>query len=311
MNQYIKHLTMSRILVPLTLVSIYFRLTRTLPKNNGDVEKIKACKRGFLSCCDNEFQIDVKNCGTFNVYHLSPLSSCMGRYCTVGKAKCKPGTSSESGYEPCHKADITFNVKPRIIPHIPATDFNDTERQLTFRCTGNYYSYRTMTFDIKYMIDGIEIPSNTSNLSHNEILTKSKYRLFNVERLSQATAEVINALIFLVKLVNPQVTVFAGESAKIDIVSTVPVACYTIKNRRGNCLLSFEMHDFKEDGNDACNSSETTPASACGLIMNGWNWNSPTSMYVTTLRNLKYQSEYTAIVKLRCTTEPSISYGNI
>lgn len=103
-------------------------------------------------------------------------------------------------------------------------------------------------------------------------------------------------------MVNPQVTVFAGESAKIDIVSTVPVACFTVNNKRHDCHLRFEMHDFKEDGNDACNNSDTTKPSACGLIMDGWNWNRPASMYVTTLRNPKYQTEYTAIVKLRCIT---------
>lgn len=58
------------------------------------------------------------------------------------------------------------------MPHIPATDIEAKDRNLTFRCAGSYYSYRAMTFDIKYMIDGTEIPSNTSNLSYSEILTR-------------------------------------------------------------------------------------------------------------------------------------------
>lgn len=61
---------------------LIFFMIGTLPTTLGDVENVKACKRGFFSCCDSDFQIEVKNCGTFNVYHLSPLTSCFGRYCT-------------------------------------------------------------------------------------------------------------------------------------------------------------------------------------------------------------------------------------
>lgn len=221
------------------------------------------------------------------------------------------------------EADVTFNVKPRINPHIPNTDLYSPQRQLTFRCTGSYNRYSNMIFDIKYMIDGTEIPSNTANLSYSEILTRGALKAsdwtvtgrtlgFKVKCLIRVKKRSPGSIPSLyqesdefyagLKLVNPQVTVFAGESAKIQIVSTVPVACYTRSNVINRCKLSFEMLDFIEVGSDACNRSTTTIPSACGLVMDGWRWNSPTSMYVTTLRNPKYQSDYTAIVKLRCTT---------
>lgn len=63
------------------------------------------------------------------------------------------------------------------------------------------------------------------------------------------------------------------------------------------------MLDFIQEGNSACNRSEATKPSACGLVMDGWNWNRKTSMFVTTLKDQKYQSDYSAIVRLSCKTD--------
>ncbi|CAG2240486.1 unnamed protein product [Mytilus edulis] len=280
-------------------------MTGTLPKKTGDVEKIKACKRGLFSCCDDEFQIDVKIVEhlMFITYHhlqivldgIAQVTLFISRsiFHSLGRAKCKPGTSSESGYEPCRKSSLPFNAKPTIIPKIPTHVSSSRSRQLTFQCSGNYYSYRSLIFDIKYMIDSTEIPANTSNLSYNEILTRGSLK---------ASDWTVTGRTLGFQIVNPQVTVIAGVTAKIYLVSTVPVACYTRFGKRSPCNLNFEMLDFKEEGNDACNRSTATKASACGLVMDGWRWNSQSTMSVTTLRNPKYQSDYTAIVKLRCKT---------
>lgn len=53
----------------------------TLPVE-GQRVTLNACQRGFLRCCENPFSVEVQNCNDFNVFYLSTIPACPGRYCT-------------------------------------------------------------------------------------------------------------------------------------------------------------------------------------------------------------------------------------
>jgi len=48
----------------------------------GEVSK-KVCLRKFGKCCDYWFFIQVKNCGSYYIYNLTPQTSCPARYCSA------------------------------------------------------------------------------------------------------------------------------------------------------------------------------------------------------------------------------------
>ncbi|XP_025080334.1 oncoprotein-induced transcript 3 protein-like [Pomacea canaliculata] len=52
-------------------------------------------------CCDIEIDIEIKNCGSFYVYHLSPTDSCPISYCGGDKDVCTQDQWSLDGMPPC------------------------------------------------------------------------------------------------------------------------------------------------------------------------------------------------------------------
>lgn len=52
----------------------------SLPVANNELT-LTVCQVGFLGCCEFNWQIRVRNCGTFNVFHLTSTPACPGRYC--------------------------------------------------------------------------------------------------------------------------------------------------------------------------------------------------------------------------------------
>ena len=41
----------------------------------------KVCFHGYDRCCYKDVEINVRNCGPFNVYRLKKLTFCTARYC--------------------------------------------------------------------------------------------------------------------------------------------------------------------------------------------------------------------------------------
>ena len=56
-------------------------VTGSYPEITGVVNTLKACKVQFPDDCAETWDLEVKNCGSFMVFHLTFLQSCSGRYC--------------------------------------------------------------------------------------------------------------------------------------------------------------------------------------------------------------------------------------
>ena len=41
----------------------------------------KVCFHGYNNCCYRDIMIDIRNCGSFFVYRLKPVTTCNNRYC--------------------------------------------------------------------------------------------------------------------------------------------------------------------------------------------------------------------------------------
>ncbi|XP_061171265.1 oncoprotein-induced transcript 3 protein-like [Saccostrea echinata] len=67
----------------------------TLPQVADGVVSGKLCKTGFSSCCVKEYDVQIKNCGTYYVYCLPALDACPERFCFGTNGTCEyPTTTS-------------------------------------------------------------------------------------------------------------------------------------------------------------------------------------------------------------------------
>ena len=98
--------------------------------------------------------------------------------------------------------------------------------------------------------------------------------------------------------------VIAGNTVTVSIKSTVPVACREIRGIKLACELRFEMLDFVDEQKyhtirDICRSGTSTRPSICGFKLDGWNWNQVQSMNISTLKDPRMVSSYSAVVHIR------------
>lgn len=95
----------------------------------------------------------------------------------------------------------------------------------------------------------------------------------------------------------------SGESAKIYVWTTVPVAC--MYDSSSACDLTLEMNNFNEEFTSgapmSCNQSitELTKPSVCGLVLDGWKTSSWQILDIKLPENTAQDQEYTAKLQLR------------
>jgi hypothetical protein len=56
-------------------------ISGTLPTVLNNTVTLTVCQRGFIECCEFTWNMAVRNCGSFNVFRLTPTPTCPGRYC--------------------------------------------------------------------------------------------------------------------------------------------------------------------------------------------------------------------------------------
>lgn len=61
-------------------VSIFFLSKGTYP-TKGMTKTLTACVSNYESCCEKSYEVEVKNCGGFNVYRLPTTFGCSQAYC--------------------------------------------------------------------------------------------------------------------------------------------------------------------------------------------------------------------------------------
>lgn len=102
-----------------------------------------------------------------------------------------------------------------------------------------------------------------------------------------------------------KLTVNAGETAFVQIHSTVPITCREINGRRPNCFIRFEMLDFSAELKSTnlhkfCQDQKLTKSSRlCGVKFDGWNWGKSQTLTIPTKADQQIRGDVAAIVKLR------------
>ncbi|XP_013390349.1 uncharacterized protein LOC106158796 [Lingula anatina] len=137
-------------------------LNGSLPSAADGVINRTACVKNSTVCCAKTYDIQIKNCSTYNVYHLPPVTQCPERYCIGDKALCPPGTVSENGFEPgCSDnfPNITqqpdIQVDERVVRY---TFGNIPKKELMFTCLPYYDEVpperlSQLVFDVEWYID--------------------------------------------------------------------------------------------------------------------------------------------------------------
>ncbi|XP_064595125.1 pancreatic secretory granule membrane major glycoprotein GP2-like [Liolophura sinensis] len=110
---------------------------------NGSVPTILNQKTSAKACmvtsqdsdCGVSLDIEVMNCGEYNVYYLRPPDTCPAAYCLDIRAPCPEGTSSETGtYPDCSVNFPRVNVTPSVEPLLGISVENAAFQDLRFQC---------------------------------------------------------------------------------------------------------------------------------------------------------------------------------
>ncbi|CAG2246022.1 unnamed protein product [Mytilus edulis] len=300
----------------------------SLPEQ-GQRITLNACQRGFLSCCESTFKVEAQNCNDFNVFYLKAIPACPGRYCTVGPpAPCQPGMSSETGFQPCQRLSITFSVSPRVKAFMPTFNVTSIFRNLAFQCQVAMPSkYQQYFFDISWYIDTKEVSYKPkipySKLDTDGVLHRKDWDMHSDGpkvlgfwvtcriRARQSTDDVPTAyntskdFFAGVQIENTSFVVKSGEEVKINIKSTVPVACAAYPGFT-KCTIDIELFSLKDQIKSRpanCNDSLSddiieNSKSSCGLSFDGTKWQEYQTFTLRTLGDQAVRSSYTCTAKL-------------
>ncbi|CAC5372516.1 unnamed protein product [Mytilus coruscus] len=299
---------------------------------NGEVSELKACMVSPSSTCEKSWNVTFMYCNDQLMVYLKPLESC-ARYCMEDmvfdeKESTTPSFNGEN-------IDLNSYIGLFVEAEVPTYDTNSEDRQLMFKCT---YWQKTddisflddYSFDVKWVIDDDEVivKSNikvedlytTGRLKSSDWSSRPKKMGFNVKcggRLhsSDTGASYVESDIFFAGMdVWPKsLSISSGQSAEINVWSTVPVAC--IDGSSHACDVTIEMVDFNEQFTSGapayCNSSITdlTKPSLCGLVLDGWKTPSVwQKLSVSLPANTAQDQEYQAKLLLRVS---SASYDSV
>ncbi|VDI67679.1 Hypothetical predicted protein [Mytilus galloprovincialis] len=303
------------------------------PKSfDGEMTIMKACMVGTTSSCIKSWNVTVKYCSGHIVAYLKPLDTC-ARYCKEGKASGEKGSTTPSFNG--ENIDLNSYIGLYVEAEVPSHDTNSEDRQLMFKCkywekTDDTSFLDDYSYDVKWMIDDDEVIVKsdikkadlytTGRLKSSDWSSRLKKIGFNVKcggrvHSSDTGASYVESDVFFAGMdVWPKsMSISSGQSAEINVWSTVPVAC--IGGSSNACDVTIEMVDFNEQFTSGapvyCNSSVTdlTKPSLCGLVLDGWKTNTEwQKLSVSLPANSAQDQEYQAKLLLRVS---SASYDSV
>ncbi|XP_064594791.1 von Willebrand factor D and EGF domain-containing protein-like [Liolophura sinensis] len=213
--------------------------------------------------CALKLPVKVKNCGQYRVYHLQPTPFCPTAY--------------------CFNNFPTVVIVPEVVPVLGKSTVNPTFEDLRFEC--KFVSPNPSYFyDVVWRINGAEVARITQKSGANlpvgaqllEPMWTGQYKLGMHVQCSVRVRSSANGVpspehhsqqFFAgLKVLNPAVDLNEGESAVIQLQSTVPVPCHTIFGFP--CTVRFV--DLRTDVNNGC---ETTEKGNCGFVLSADKWN--------------------------------------
>lgn len=92
----------------------------------------------------------------------------------------------------------------------------------------------------------------------------------------------------------------AGETAFVQIRSTVPITCSIYQGIKTDCHIRFQMLEYKAGHGQICKTNEPPKSTQlCGVYFDAWKWNTFQKLTVPTKSEQRIINEYPAIVKLK------------
>ncbi|XP_071177456.1 von Willebrand factor D and EGF domain-containing protein-like [Mytilus edulis] len=224
---------------------------------------------------------------------------------------------------------ITFSVVPVVTPIEPVHDvavaYKD-DHMLKFKCNVTIpVANKGNVFDLKWDLNGKTIFPITKNIKEDDFERTAVLTANDLKREKQQMGFKLKCSVRARALPNSVPTMFieskefyagimvntstltvnAGETAYVQIRSTVPITCLDVKNRKLDCFIRFEMLDYKAETaitshDQFCKTKTRTHASRlCGVDFNARTWSTFQLLTLPTKSEQQIRDEYTAIVKLR------------
>ncbi|XP_069136325.1 von Willebrand factor D and EGF domain-containing protein-like [Argopecten irradians] len=249
-------------------------LNGQLPTVPGNSVTLQACYNyrkssgdGDSDCCQASHPIEVKNCGGYNVYHLSRTSSCNMAYCAGDKRVCKIGQWYDISSN-CTDLYPKMTQPPSIgEPYI----WSGNRKCKTCNCRGKVkipciVDYpKTITdaaFEVTWTVNGLPLrDTNGARVGQNltngereaaldEIYLKGhmdtdlrcEVRSYNGSSYIGPKSDTLTSNPFWVGIRkhNNSLTVDEkGQEQEVTIESTVPIPCNSL--RQEDCLLHVKM----------------------------------------------------------------------
>ncbi|CAC5358649.1 unnamed protein product [Mytilus coruscus] len=226
--------------------------------------------------------------------------------------------------------NITFSVIPDVTPiepeHNVAVAYKD-DHMLKFRCNIQIpVANRGHVFDLKWDLNGRSIFPISKNIKEEDFHKKAVLTANDLKREKQKTIgfklkcsvrarAVPNSVptIFIESrefyagiMVNTSTLIVnAGETAYVQIRSTVPITCSNFNIRKLECYIRFEMLDYKSEIMSTshaqfCQTQKRTQASRlCGVYFNARKWSTFQTLIIPTKSDQHIRDKYTAIVRLK------------
>ncbi|OWF39498.1 von Willebrand factor D and EGF domain-containing protein [Mizuhopecten yessoensis] len=269
-------------------------LNGQLPTVQGTIVSLQACFNygqgvnpaayGGSTCCHASKQIQVKNCGSFNVYHLPRTPGCPMAYCAGNKPVCKRGQSS-IGSANCtdlypRMTHVPILGKPIIVDaqgHVGSTC--STTGNVKFPCHIPYPKGEPdVSFEVTWisnghdpiMITGTQTPVVTTlNGDDRDALLDGRYMKGHMGTTLQCTVRSYhtstpglkssslksNEFWAGIQVHNNSITVDEkGPEQDVTVESTVPITCNSPFQQ--TCQIGVEMK-ASTDPNDVSTTSCT------------------------------------------------------
>ncbi|XP_060067972.1 von Willebrand factor D and EGF domain-containing protein-like [Ylistrum balloti] len=266
-------------------------LNGQLPKVQGSKVTLQACYNygkgvdpgtyGGSTCCHISQQVQVKNCGHFNVYHLARTMACPMAYCAGDSRVCPIGQSNiashnctelypkmthspvigdpyvDSGGTKCYTCGCTGNVKfPCHIPYpkgVPNVAF-----EVTWTVNGVPLTYPGTHHPVGQNLTGDERDATLEEIymrGHLDTELRCEVRSYYANNYNGPKSDTLKSNSFWagIRKHNNSITVDEkGDEQEITLESTVPIPCNSAVIR--SCLFEVEM-GFSSDPYDISTST--------------------------------------------------------
>ncbi|XP_062585436.1 von Willebrand factor D and EGF domain-containing protein-like, partial [Saccostrea cucullata] len=233
---------------------------------NGTVANVTVCQVGFENKCATSHTIQVKNCGLYAVYELTPLTSCNAAYCFQPSTTCVEGV-------PTNISVSYYNVSWESLPNETAP-YRIHKPSVNLVCNFEPINNGGLLYEVNWFIDNKEVLRNqtlSSDERMNAILSASQILRINGRagsmihcvvgakfRAEDSPCSSKSSPLFFagIKLLKDKFEIKRNESCLLQYQFTIPFAFNTvvINNTEIDAFL-YITTDVNKDVPSACDDN--------------------------------------------------------